>query len=208
MSLINDALKRAKQAQQKNDPPPPGTPLRPAEGRRGAAPHSALLPLLLAAGLIVIGGILIVIAMTRSEPKQFPSSVPVAANSSPARPLRDGKPAFAPQAEQPKPAPAPVTPAAIPPAVEPTTSTPSITTQEIAVAAAPTHTPATAPTPALPAVPKLQGIFFNPSRPSAVVSGKTVYVGSHVGEFSVIAITQQAVTVARGGETNVLTLEE
>jgi hypothetical protein len=67
------------------------------------------------------------------------------------------------------------------------------------------------PEPPKTVTPKLQGIFYNPSRPAAVVNGKTVYVGSRAGEardFLVLEISRQSVTVANGSQTNVLVLEE
>jgi hypothetical protein len=57
-------------------------------------------------------------------------------------------------------------------------------------------------------LPKLQGIFYRPNRPSALLNGKTVMIGGRSGEFLVVAITQQSVTVARAGKTNVLSLPE
>ena len=62
--------------------------------------------------------------------------------------------------------------------------------------------------PPKPVSPKLQGIFYNPSRPSAVVSGKTVYVGDRVLGFSVTAITKNAVTLSSAAETKVLSLSD
>ena len=53
---------------------------------------------------------------------------------------------------------------------------------------------------------KLQGIFFNPRSPSAVVNGKTVYVGDKVSGFRVFAITPQNVTLGTATQTNVLDL--
>jgi len=59
-----------------------------------------------------------------------------------------------------------------------------------------------------PALPKLQGIVYRPDRPSALLNGKTVLIGGRSGDFLVVAITQQAVTVVRAGQTNVLMLTE
>jgi hypothetical protein len=46
MSLINDALKRAKNAQQKNTPPSGLTPMLPVESRRQERDFSLLVPIL------------------------------------------------------------------------------------------------------------------------------------------------------------------
>jgi hypothetical protein len=57
-------------------------------------------------------------------------------------------------------------------------------------------------------VPKLQAVVFNPKRPSAIISGKSVFAGDRVGEFRVVTITQESVTLVGGGQTNVLVLGE
>jgi hypothetical protein len=55
---------------------------------------------------------------------------------------------------------------------------------------------------------KLQGILFNPTRPSAVINGKPLFVGDRIREFKVIAISRDSATLASSGETNVLNLSE
>jgi len=74
----------------------------------------------------------------------------------------------------------------------------------------------TAPTPptnAVTAVPaavfptlKLQGVIWSPSRPSAVINGKSVFVGEKVERALVTAIEQDSVKVTLNGEERVLTL--
>jgi len=54
---------------------------------------------------------------------------------------------------------------------------------------------------------KLQGIFYRPSNPSAVVNTKTVFVGDRIANAKVKAIDQQSVTLEVAGETKVLTLQ-
>jgi hypothetical protein len=70
---------------------------------------------------------------------------------------------------------------------------------------APAMTP---PPPPKPAPLRLQAIVFNPSRPSAMVSGKTLFIGDKLGEFRVVAIDQESATLVGGGQTNVLSLPE
>lgn len=54
---------------------------------------------------------------------------------------------------------------------------------------------------------KLQGIFFNPQNPSAILDGKTVYLGDRIpGGFRVLGITPTSVTIANPTGTNVLSL--
>jgi hypothetical protein len=53
---------------------------------------------------------------------------------------------------------------------------------------------------------KLQGIFWRPSNPSAVINGKTVYIGNRVENARVTAIDQESVTITVNGEAKVLSL--
>ena len=57
-------------------------------------------------------------------------------------------------------------------------------------------------------LPVLQGVFYRPDRPSAVINGKTVQPGSMVGDFQVLAITFDSVTIGNATQTNVLRLSE
>jgi len=57
-------------------------------------------------------------------------------------------------------------------------------------------------------VPKLQAVVFDPKRPSAIISGKSVFVGDKLGDLRVVAITQESVKLVGGGQTNVLVLGE
>ena len=73
---------------------------------------------------------------------------------------------------------------------------------------APTNMPALAEVKAPePAPLKLQAILFDPANPSAIISGKTLFVGSHIREFHVAAISQQSATLVSAGHTNVLSFE-
>lgn len=67
-----------------------------------------------------------------------------------------------------------------------------------------TNSPLTAPAPQ-PAY-KLQGIYWRPSNPSAVVNGKTVYVGDRVKNARVTAIDQESVTLKVDGRSSPLVL--
>jgi len=59
-----------------------------------------------------------------------------------------------------------------------------------------------------PPLPKLQGVVYRPERPAALLDGKTVLVGRTSGEYRVVAISQQRVTVVRAGQTNVLEMPD
>ena len=201
MSLINDALKRAKQAQQDNpSPPAPGPQFRPADPQhqRSAAPGMLLVIVLVI--VVSLGGFFIWwVAQARNTTRQ---TVAVAGKESPV-------------AEA---APAPVTPQASEPTPQPVVAvTPPAPTSNAVVAAgaaeiAPANSasdaePVAPEAPPKPSPPKLQGIFYRPDRPAAIVNGKTVFLGDQVGEFRVLAISVESVTLESAGQTNVLTLE-
>ena len=66
----------------------------------------------------------------------------------------------------------------------------------------------TAPTPPKPAPLRLQAIIFNPKRPLAMISGKTLFIGDKLGDLRVVAISKESAILAGAGQTNVLTLSE
>lgn len=58
--------------------------------------------------------------------------------------------------------------------------------------------PVSAPAPVVvppPPMPVLQGIFFSPAAPTAIVNGKTVHPGSQLGQYLVKEISQSTVTL-------------
>lgn len=212
MSLINDALKRAKQAQQKQSPPPAGAPLRAAEPARSVnAPRSLLLPILAAALLVFVGGILIVVALSRGF--RLKSVEPVASQSAVAAKGDPGTAAKLPRTADVPPGISVSTPAS---AFQPVSTNPpapiaaavsSVVTQAV-VTVESSNAVTVVQVPPEPQLPKLQGIVFNPARPTAFLNGKSVVVGGRVAQYTVLAITKQAVIVERAGQTNVLTMEE
>jgi outer membrane biosynthesis protein TonB len=185
MSLINDALKRAKEAQPKAAASAPGPQLRPVEpqqtaGRGIGITMPGVLAVLLLAGLL---------ALWLARPKS---------SAQPPLPVEAKAPA-APVAETPK---LPVTPVHV--------STPSV-----APAALPAQKPATPAQPAVTAAApapepalKLQMVSYIPGNPSAVISGKTVAIGETVKGFRVRAITATSATLVSATATNVLSLEQ
>ena len=64
--------------------------------------------------------------------------------------------------------------------------------------------PNTAPT--LPKGIRLQGIIVDPVRPSAMINGKTIFVGEMYGEFRLAAVDRSSATLVGGGQTNLLNL--
>ncbi|HEX5220315.1 MAG TPA: hypothetical protein VFZ59_12160 [Verrucomicrobiae bacterium] len=167
MSLVNDALKRAKQAQQENPPPNPELAFRPVEPLNEGQPGSPLLFFGAFVGLVLViaaAGFLIWAVTNKRGPDLHVEARPGA-----------------------EPVPAVVAP-------QPIVTPPVVTNVQPEIVEP--------PKPEL----KLQGIFFSPTRPSAVVNDRTVYVGDRVSGLHVRAITPQAVVLTSATETNVLSL--
>jgi hypothetical protein len=242
MSLINEALKRAKQAQQEAPSPTAGTlQFRPVEpSRQGWHGLGMMLPVVLAVS--VLPTLLLLWQATKSrnaaqrpQPAQAALGRPKAGQAAPRSVLAAPPASPAPAAVTPDPAPAPAAfapgpppaapvqaesiattprkaagPASVPPdpapaiaALAPVTPPPASVGPESIV----TPPPAVAePAPVKPPPLRLQGIVFDPSRPSAVINGQSVFVGERVGDFTVLAISQRSATLAGGGITNVLAL--
>lgn len=212
MSLINDALNRAKQAQKDNPPPSPALEFKAADPSqsRGSGP-----PILLIVAIIVVlalVGVFVVIGLQKrgtgqpvanvKQPNETilqtaaPSVGPPAENSVPETGNPHAAPANAPSS------------AFVAPKVTTNTTTfagsslpPTNSATNVSVAAVDVP-------PVKPELPKLQGIFYRPARPSAVINGKNVFIGSRVGEFKVLSITQENVTIGSATQTNVLSLAE
>ncbi len=238
MSLINDALRRAKQT----SPPPPlaTSQFRPAEPPQPARRRTGrMLPTALLAFALLDLGLYWQLSHGRSSPPRpqlvqartplpakapepyasvgepfLPAASPAPAAAAPAPATRaPATPALAAPAPAPVPAlpRAPAEPVALPPipAAPVATAPPSIPPPAVEVRSEATVT--NAPTPAevvqpRPAPLRLQGIVFDPSRPSVVINGQTLFIGEHVGESEVVAITARSATVVGNGATNVLTL--
>ncbi len=189
MSLINDALQRAKQSQPAT-PPPLGSklqlrPVDPPTTRKGGSPFvwvALFLAVVLAAVLVIY---------IRSRVVTF-----VAARNAA---ITNTNPVSSTPAAMPIPFPAARSPAETP--TRPATALPPSQSAGLG--------PGTTPKPAASTgnPPKLQAIVFNATRPSAIVNNKTVFAGSRVGDFRVACITVDSVTLTNETRTNVLTLE-
>ena len=200
MSLINDALKRATQAQPSNTPPTePGAPMQPVEQRRPVGLPIYFTPTLL---FIVCGACWFLVKGWEAHRQAglYPEPVSV-------------------QARETVDTPAPAAPESAVPAnrhfaldAAPTPASSSQPAAKEAPAGALAQTGVAAAT-----VPdddqtkstalKLQGIFYRPRNPSAVINSKTVFVGDPIANGRVKAIDRQSVTVDLGGETKVLTFQ-
>ena len=182
MSLVNDALKRAKEVQKKGQPEAPGPQFRPAEPAAAPARGIGMVVPVVIAGVAIVG--LSVVLQNRHktaaresnvQPKPIPPVVAVQETKPPVREVV--APVSAPAApvvavtEKPAPAPAPVM---------------------------------SVPAPQL----KLQAIFYAPGHSSVLINGKTVKAGDVYKGFRVTAITQTGATLVSATQTNVMTLEE
>jgi cytoskeletal protein RodZ len=198
MSLINDALKRAKQNQETNPPATPTLEFRPVEPAQGEGRRTSLLLVGLSLVIVAIVGMcgaLILYVSQKNGPALLVEASanyqqPPAATNTPTQPAPKSTP--------------PVTVAA------PANTTPAVTELiETSATNEPVVTAMAAVVEALkPAPLKLQGIFFNPKNPSAVVNGKTVYLGERIAGFFVLAMSPTSVTFANSATTNVLSLSE
>ncbi|MDD5138848.1 MAG: hypothetical protein PHY43_01145 [Verrucomicrobiales bacterium] len=201
MSLINDALKRAQEAQRPNTSSSVSS-LRTIEARPAERPFisrmlAIVIFVLLAAAFAFIG-----LAMTGRVAKK----IAVAPQNSPAHPVQavaapvppvSAAPVVvvaapvAPVSPAPAPASAPVSPAPVPAAAP--------------VVAAPEAVPAPPPL-VLPETLHVQGLAHDAARPWAIVSGRTVYVGDTVRGVQVLEITRDSVTFGSHGQSNLLFL--
>ena len=217
MSLINDALRRAKDAQQQTQPPPsPELPFKPVEPAPLGSPHGQ--GLLLPVALVVIALLLLLSAWqwfqhrNSTGPTEVNARTPRVAPAIPA-PQPASAPAVASRTQsdataQPD---SPTSPAFGPGAIlaadaaTVAANTPAADAQESDAAKTAALAP---PPPPKPAPLRLQAIVFNPRRPSAMISGKTLFVGDKLGDLRVVAIDKESATLVGGGQTNVLSLPE
>jgi hypothetical protein len=218
MSLINDALKRAKQAQRQTPPPEPTLqfrPVEPGQERKAAGPWGLvtillffILALAAAWGWIHRGSGPTVAKATESTSvavmEPAPLTQPPAETLAPKdhAAIEPAKP-LATQAAVASPAPAPTAVNSQQPAASTPNSPPTVAPEPSANVAV-----AAAPEPPKPPALKLQGIAFHPTRPSAMISGKTVFVGEKVGEWRVQAIRLDTAILVSAGQTNILTLQQ
>lgn len=224
MSLINDALKRAKQAQQNTaQVSVPVLQLRPVE----LAPAPPVSPSR-ASGLLVPGGVALAVlvalvfcwqhiqrgsspqvrivqAKTSPEKSTVSPAAPVIGPSRPQASLTTRPASQATGAAK-----APNPPAKSVPAAQPVpTAQLSLPKETNQTATLVSETPATPPPPAEPAILaslRLQSIIYTPRRPSALISGRIVYVGDKFGDLRVTQINRSTVTLVGLGTTNLLDL--
>lgn len=190
MSLINDALKRAQEAQR------PSTASSAASIRTIDTQHKerpfisrmlvVVIFLLLAAAFAFIG-----MAMTgrlarkNNAAPQVAAAHPVAAVAA--------HPVAAVAAAPPVVAAAPIAP------VQPAPVKPAPAPVAVVAAAAPAPPPFV-----FPDTLHVQGVAYDPAHPWAIVSSKMVYIGDTVKGVRVLAISRNSVTFGSHGQTNLL----
>lgn len=180
MSLINDALQRAKEAEQKNpQQPPTDPPFRPIEPVHEEEKPRSWKPILI--GLLIVTFFYLLWQHNRD------GIAPESDNS------QQGTPRISKRAPSQTPGQTPAPP------IEIVTMDPL--PEEFAALSPEVETAATQP-PAL----RLQAVFYSPTKPSAIISGETVVVGSKIRNFRVQAITPLSATLVSATETNVLRL--
>lgn len=217
MSLINDALRRAREAERDAPPPPsPQMQFRPVEPAQHPR-HGLGLIVPAALAVVALLALLFIWQLARErmaiEPREVQAPTPPAA-----------QPKTAPQPTVPPPevVAAAAQPSPPPPQPSPQIASATGVTNPLAVTA--TTTPASPPEareqenevanpvaitrPSGPESPplKLQAIAFNPKQPCVVINGTILFVGEKLGELRVVAIDRKSATLVGVGRTNILTM--
>jgi len=209
MSLINDALKRAKQAQQQNPfQGSPGMPLQPVDYAR--RPNYFVRSVVALLAVVTLGCSGWFFWKWWNSPGDRRTVVP-------SRVAKVGTAAHlnAPTQSLPRKAAIQVstnivvrTNVPVAPALE--LQSPQSTNALISTPASNAVPVAAAAEPALPASPfadlKLRSIIYREDKPAAVINGDMLYVGDDIRGARVIRIERYSVTVERKGETNELRL--
>ena len=231
MSLINDALRRAKQVQQEAHAPLAGPPLRPVDPPAYVR-HGVGIFVPVSMTIVALLGLLLLWQIYQRRDSGQPAEPSaqtrtVAQDRAPTEPVQPSAQSLATPATQtqqkpataavnsPKPqeAKAPVsspTLASVNPAPPDSGTTAASSSTNVAAQTSAVSNLAAAVEPVLPKPEplKLQGIVFNPKRPSTVISGRTLFLGDRIREFRITAIHQDSVTLVGGGRTNILSLEQ
>jgi len=206
MSLIADALKRAKAAQQTAPRPDSAAiPYQPPDPKAAPAAGAGRW-IVLPAGLLVLT--VAALAVVWLGLRKGSSITPVAATATTTR--------LAAVPSQPPPAipqlPSTAAPTAAPAVISQTVTAPApgqsaqTPAETLPTPASKPADPVIEPAPQNPPPLRLQAIFFSPSHPWAMIGGKTLYVGDQLGDFKVVAIAAESATLVSGGQTNILTV--
>jgi hypothetical protein len=188
MSLINEALKKARTAQPTGSTTAvaAGPELHPVEaGARGRHGSIFTLPFAIVLALMLAG----IVLWAWHRPGRV--NLVVRADSSPAS--VNAAPSLDAPIAAPVTTPLPMTASSVPAAQADVLSTNAVAALEAPESPAPVY--------------RLDGVFFRPNRAGAVINGQLVYVGSRLGNARVTTIDKDSVTlVTSAGQTNVLAL--
>jgi hypothetical protein len=214
MSLINEALKRAKQAHQENSPPRAPVPaLRPVDPPQQAAGRNFGLVLPIGLGLLAVAGLMVFFLIWKKETPSRATDVaptavaartisPEATGTSKAAPPLSASTATHPAADHPE----STAVSSERPATLLTSPTPATNQAPVPVIGSDsnhfTAEAAPAPTPL-----KLQSIVFSPKTPSALINGRVLFLGDRIRDLRVTAIHRGDVVLTGAGRTNLLSLE-
>jgi hypothetical protein len=224
MSLINDALKRARQAAPPPVPAPASAPdMTPIESRRPPQWPLVAVPVLLL-GVVVVAvwffwhasqisrQFLAAQTQTRVAAREETKASKASEPSTPENPEQRGpaEQAFVTSTPQARPTPASST-AAPTGTVSSSPANGAASGATTSAAFAPTNAVSvtlSAAGPLKPATPplKLQAIFYRPNNATAVINSKAVRRGDKISEARVLQIGRESVTLWINGQTNVLTL--
>jgi len=214
MSLINDALKRARQAQTQAPPSvSPGPQMRPIEPAAQSLSKGGLILPLFITGIVALAVFFLWVAFHGPSKAETTSHVTLKENGA-AHPA----PVLRRDPDKVRATIVPAQPVSIAPKGNPTESVQgsasgSQTETSLAVPAIKQPLLLTVTPPDKPAVPvaaplKLKGILFHPAHPAAMIAGKTLFLNDTLGDWRVVAITPDSATLSNAGQTNVLTLPQ
>jgi hypothetical protein len=188
MSLINDALKRAKQVQTESTPAPAPEPeFRPVDPQEADPVTQNLVAPIIISVIAVLALLFIWRSFQGSDNGQGQETI-VSARS--------------PEAASEPEVPSDVDPD-IAQAAQPLPTDPELPSVVPATAAVDTKL---AVIETVPKGPRLQAVVYHPKRPSAIIDGKTVFIGDNFEDFRVAKISKTSVTLSSGKEQLVLKL--
>ena len=224
MSLVNDALKRAKESHDQQTPrPATPAPVRPS----GPAPRGsrlwifALVAFLAAVGL-ALGGLVYLkkqnqldssatqpiagfFSSLKAKFSKQKSHQPATANHEPTGPhiviitkthtnISEQTKSGRFESITPPPAPVAMQPTN-PPTTDPTKTNALVVDNSKLTLLPEVAIPAAPKNVQLPEAMKLQGILYSATRPAAILNGRTVFVGDRISDMTVVSIRPKEVTV-------------
>jgi hypothetical protein len=203
MSLINDALKRAKATHQQSARPSPMQDVPALVTTPSSHPSSpAWLWVAIIVLLVGLGAFLIGQSMRNSG--NINSLGSDAANVATKQPISTTTRTASTISENPTPVPVEAPSAQVAPAAIPVSSNATVIAS---VQTDSTDVAAVVAAPAPPPPMKLQSIIYDPQHPSAMINGKLLFPGDSFGELHVQEIHRNGVTLSGGGKTNLLSLD-